>query len=116
MVHGEVEPTKDLRIGLRIITRLGEVVLEFSGEKAQKTAGITAEAAHSLSAQELSNYLEKKFVGKKLKAECFSLKDKYLYAREAELLGEGEKNVQTGDSQGAVDKEAVPQNQGGLKQ
>jgi hypothetical protein len=116
MVHGEVEPVKDLRIGLRVITRVGEVVLEFSGEKAQKTAGITAEDAHSRPQPELRNYIENRFVGKTLKAECFNLKDGYLYAREVQLLGESEKNVQTGNSQEAVNKDALPQNQGGLKQ
>jgi len=87
MVHGEVEPIKDLRIGLRILRHSGEeIALEFSGEKAQKIAGITAEIAHSLPEQELLNYFNKKFIGKILVAECFSLKDNYLYAKEAELL------------------------------
>jgi ssDNA-binding replication factor A large subunit len=89
-VHGEVEPIKDLRIGLRIITRFDEVVLEFSGEKAQKIAGVNAEDAHSRSRQELWNHIEKRFVGNTLKAECFSLKDNYLYAKEAELLEKSE--------------------------
>lgn len=88
MVHGEVEPIKGLRVGLRVLTNSGDVALEFSGEKAEKIAGITAEVAHSLPEHELVNYLKKKFVGKTLKAECFSLKNDYLYAKEAELLGE----------------------------
>jgi len=86
MVHGEVKPIKDLRIGLRVITNSGEIALEFSGKEAEKTAGITAENAHSLQKHELLNYLETKFVGKILSAECFSLKNDYLYAKKAELL------------------------------
>lgn len=88
MVHGAVEPIKDLRIGLRVITNSGEVALEFSGERAEKMLGVSAENAHSLPEHELVNYLEKKFVGKILKAECFSLKNDYLYAKKAELLEE----------------------------
>ncbi len=84
VVHAEIEPVRDIRIGLAVKDGSGVKKVEFSGEEASKVAGLSIEQAHSLDEGKLASKLEDKLVGKIVKLN-YSKSNGITFARNVEL-------------------------------
>ncbi len=84
VVHAEIEPKRDIRIGLAVKDGSGVTKVEFSGEEASQIAGLSVEQAHSLDEKELLARIEDKLVGKVVKLN-YSKSNGITFARNVEL-------------------------------
>lgn len=84
VVHGEIEPKKDIRIGLAINVGSEIKKVEFSEEEASEVAGLSAQQAHSLGKEKLLSQLEDKLIGREVKLN-YSKSNGILFAKNVEL-------------------------------
>lgn len=85
VVHCEVEPKKDIRIGLVVSNGICSKVIETSGSGAEKIAGLSVEDLHALPQHEMFKYLEKRLKGKGITA-AYSVLGNILYAKNIEII------------------------------
>lgn len=86
VVHGEIEPKKDIRVGLAINVGSEISKVEFSGEEASKVANLSVEQAHSLGRDKLKTRLEEKLIGKRVKLN-YSKSNGILFGKNVRIKG-----------------------------